>query len=420
MKNSIFRSYSKKILKSEAFVSLMIVLVLAIGIIGTSYALYMDVDTDTNYQLINVGDLAIGFDNGDNTITMENMTPMEDDIAISSPNNIFSFYIYNTGTYTADYDIKLESIDGNEVSSEFINYQICKDNAKNCEEISTLSNIKDSIIYKDVLAPKKESDLTNPSVYYFLRVWINNKYNETESKVIKLKVVVDVKNANSVLDNKNTLSGAILNNKNIIINNGNPDLTKIETEEKGLYKTKDNYGISYYFRGNSNYNYVKYNDMCFRAFRIEGDGATKLILSNINGDCTSENWNIGDTDSNNLDIFNDFESKINTLKLKKASYCTKNNEKVTLLCDEENIVNAYVLGISKDELILAGLLDNTKNEEVYLNGNYWLITKDNLGIKDGEIKVFEETLSNRPVITLNANTLVASGTGTMEDPYIVK
>ena len=420
MKNSIFRSYSKKILKSEAFVSLMIVFVLAIGIIGTSYALYMDVDTDTNYQLINVGDLAIGFDNGDNTITMENMTPMEDEIAVTSPNNVFSFYIYNTGTYTADYDIKLESTDGNQVSSEYINYQICKDNAKNCEDINTLSNVKDSIIYKDELSPKKENDLTNPSVYYFLRVWINNKYNETNSKVIKLKAVVDVKNANSALDNKNTLSGSILNNKNIIINNENPDLSKIETEEKGLYKIKDNYGVSYYFRGKTGNNYVKFNNMCFRAFRIEGDGATKLILSNIKGDCSIEDWNIGDTDSNSLDIYNDFESKINTLKLKKTSYCIKNNEKVTLLCDEENIVNAYVSGISKDELILAGLLDNTKNEEVYLNGNYWLITKDNLGIKDGEIKVFEDTLPNRPVITLNSNTLIDSGTGTIEDPYVIK
>ena len=69
MKNSIFKSYSKKILKSEAFVSVIIVFVLAIGIISTSYALYMDVDKDTDYQLVQVGDLSIGFDKGDNTIS---------------------------------------------------------------------------------------------------------------------------------------------------------------------------------------------------------------------------------------------------------------------------------------------------------------------------------------------------------------
>ena len=35
MTNSILKSYLKKILKSEAFVSVIIVFVLAIGIIGT-------------------------------------------------------------------------------------------------------------------------------------------------------------------------------------------------------------------------------------------------------------------------------------------------------------------------------------------------------------------------------------------------
>ena len=107
MRNSIFKSYAKKILRSEAFLSVIVVFVLALGIIGTSYALYMDVDTDTNYQLVEVGDLSIGFDNGDNTISMENMTPMEDEIALKSAENIFSFYIYNTGGYSVNYDINL-------------------------------------------------------------------------------------------------------------------------------------------------------------------------------------------------------------------------------------------------------------------------------------------------------------------------
>ena len=32
----------------------------------------------------------------------------------------------------------------------------------------------------------------------------------------------------------------------------------------------------------------------------------------------------------------------------------------------------------------------------------------------------EGNLSNRPVITLNSNTLINNGNGTVEDPYIVK
>ena len=425
MRNSIFRSYSKKILKSEAFISVVIVFVLAIGIIGTSYALYMDVDTDTDYELVSVGDLKVGFENGDSTINLENMTPTDDDIALTLSNNIFSFYIYNTGTYTADYNIKIETIDGNEVDTKFINYQICKDNAQNCENVTTLSEVKDNIVYKDILAPKKESDITNPSVYYFLRIWINNKYDETESKNIKLKTVIEVKNANSVLDNKNTLSGAILNNENIAINNSNPDLNDIETLDKGLYKTKDNYGVSYYFRGNSNYNYVLFNNMCFRVIRIEGNGSVRLLLSDINGECSSNNWNIGDSTKDNKSVYDAFLEKLPINKLNKTTFCTSDNELPSLICEDDYIINDYVYGLSKDELIFAGLLKNVNNDKLYLNGNFWINNiKDTNKYSltaDGDIKLSDkEVLSNRPVISLKSNTLINGGEGTVDSPYEVK
>ena len=101
MRNSILKSYFKKFIRSEAFVSVIIVFVLAIGIIGTSYALYMDVDTDTDYQLVEVGDLSVGFDNGENTFTLNYLTPTDDDIATGkiesdiasevSKNNLYLF-----------------------------------------------------------------------------------------------------------------------------------------------------------------------------------------------------------------------------------------------------------------------------------------------------------------------------------------
>ena len=152
MKNSIFKSYAKKVLKSQAFVSVLIVFVLSLGIIGTSYSLYMDVDKDTDYQIVQVGDLAISFDNGSNVISLTNMTPTEDENAIKLTDNIFSFYVYNTGTYKIDYDINLETIDGNEVDSKYINYQICKDNADNCTTINTLGT--NTLIRKEILEAK--------------------------------------------------------------------------------------------------------------------------------------------------------------------------------------------------------------------------------------------------------------------------
>lgn len=58
--------------------------------------------------------------------------------------------------------------------------------------------------------------------------------------------------------------------------------------EKTLSKTKDNYGDSFYFRGEVDDNYVTFNNMCWRIVRIEGDGSIKLILSDPSEGC-SEN-----------------------------------------------------------------------------------------------------------------------------------
>ena len=64
---------------------------------------------------------------------------------------------------------------------------------------------------------------------------------------------------------------------------GNPDTTPVKSEnlltEAVLAKTDDNYGTSYYYRGNVKDNYVLFNNMCFRIIRIEGDGSAKLIYS---------------------------------------------------------------------------------------------------------------------------------------------
>jgi len=298
MRNSILKTYLKRILRSEAFVSVIIVFVLAIGIIGTSYALYMDVDTDTDYQLVEVGDLSVGFDNGESTFQLNYLTPTDDDIATGkvdsviskeiSENNLFSFYIYNNGTYTANYNIKLVPQSGS-ISGEYLRYQICKDNRENCKDIKSLSEATDNIIFTDELNPNSE-DIYNKgggSAYYFLRVWVKSDYTPSENDKVILKVEIDAKNASGYLDNDNTLVGKLLNDDRVKINNTVPKFDGIadyvETGNKnsgelGLFKAPDDYGISYYYRGAQSYNYVNFAGFTWRVVRINGDGSIRLIL----------------------------------------------------------------------------------------------------------------------------------------------
>ena len=52
--------------------------------------------------------------------------------------------------------------------------------------------------------------------------------------------------------------------------------------ESVLAAAPDDYGISYYFRGSVNNNYVQFANKCWRIVRITGNGAIKLVLHNDN------------------------------------------------------------------------------------------------------------------------------------------
>ena len=56
----------------------------------------------------------------------------------------------------------------------------------------------------------------------------------------------------------------------------------------------DDYGASYYYRGNVQDNYVNFAGMCWKAVRIAGDGSIKLILEDQDSTCATSdgNWNI--------------------------------------------------------------------------------------------------------------------------------
>ena len=54
------------------------------------------------------------------------------------------------------------------------------------------------------------------------------------------------------------------------------------TTEALLASTDDDYGISYYFRGNVKNNYVQFANKCWRIVRVSGNKTVKLILHNDN------------------------------------------------------------------------------------------------------------------------------------------
>ncbi len=72
----------------------------------------------------------------------------------------------------------------------------------------------------------------------------------------------------------------------------NPVTDASASNEAVMSLTPDDYGISYYFRGNVQNNFVSFAGMCWRIVRITGDGSIKLALYDYSSaSCT----NTGDT-----------------------------------------------------------------------------------------------------------------------------
>jgi hypothetical protein len=78
----------------------------------------------------------------------------------------------------------------------------------------------------------------------------------------------------------------------IEVNNYKPDFSKIATTDEGLFKTEDNDGVSYYWRGATTTNYLKFGGFCWRIVRINGDGSIRMIYDgetcHANGTSTTE------------------------------------------------------------------------------------------------------------------------------------
>ena len=108
---------------------------------------------------------------------------------------------------------------------------------------------------------------------------------------------------------KNTLSDTIMASTS---SSGSPKTVpgKVSaTTNEGINKTQDDYGISYYYRGSADNNYVQFANMCWRIVRVTGNGAIKLVLQNNNStDCTA---------SSNQEQFLKLKSESTPTKIRK-------------------------------------------------------------------------------------------------------
>ena len=211
----------------------------------------------------------------------------------------------------------------------------------------------------------------------------------------------------------------------------NEELYKLVTLEKnivsigeGLYKENENY----VYKGMVTNNYVKYSGRIWRIVSTE-NGNVKLVTDDVQ---TSLVWGVNSNYENSLirKWLNDTESNIPVFyeSLKNTDILVSNKSCIDVFDDSnfscKEIIEDKVGLLSAYEYELAGA------DESYLNiGEYWWTS--NINSENKAWYVYSKgTLNNnvssgktyfsygvRPTITIDGNTKVVGGDGTIDNPY---
>ena len=301
--------------------------------------------------------------------------------------------------------------------------------------------------------------------------------NYNKKKIFSFIIKVDETNASDntdyILANKVLLTAGGIS---AIEAKGTPNFANATTSDEGMYAAVDQDGKTYYFRGISTNNYVKFAGLTWRIVRVNGDGSVRLVLNenaNINGKLTfkySENSKCASAASipeaincakytNSLakpKIEAWFDENIIDDKLNyvtSSKYCNDysinsdgafgayrrlyTNKTPSLTCNDKSDYGNSETLISKvglltaDEVAMAGGLYYTiANTYLADAGVYtWLMSPSDW--ESNTKNVFETRMYERltrdyiiaeyglrPVINIKADT-IAVGNGTKIDPYVV-
>ena len=242
-----------------------------------------------------------------------------------------------------------------------------------------------------------------------------------------------------------------LGSTELVVNSETPDFSKIATTNEGLFKTQDDLGTSYYFRGAVDNNWVKFGkdssgkDIYWRIIRINGDGSIRMIYTGTTlkdnplvskdqifcNDRSPSSTQTAAWTSTGWYSYGAYgrlvSNKTPTLKCPTAS------DKFTVNVSKGNGSLTYPVGlITADEIAMAGGVNGSSNSSYYLytNQNYWSgpsyfngsttsAFEFYVGFSGGiNSYIVYSNYGARPVISLSSKTKL-SGSGTYNDIYTV-
>lgn len=291
--------------KKKIMIIVSSIILVLVALFTTTYSLFYKEDVAANPSNYSTGILQIEATSLSDTISLDSALPMTDEEGIETTPYVFS--IKNTGNIDYKFDVKLLSTSSNTINSQYIKLKIDNGNPV------VLSSLTNSIIKSNVVVKAKES------INITLRVWLSKDTPNTEiGKTFNSQIVIDGQSIYTSTNNDPALD--TLTNLGLSVDtehtpdfttcSGNSGIKKNKSDgtlatglgdnTNGIYKSEDDLGNSYYFRGNVTNNYVYFAKNWWQIIRINGDGTIRMIYTSNPNDSNANQY-ISESRFNNND-----------------------------------------------------------------------------------------------------------------------
>ena len=293
MNNWSFSSIFKKETKLASYIIICLTLV----VIGISYALFFKVGSNSENQEVVAGTFTFTYEQGTeitNTGNTSCFLPMNaDEAGLVSSDCDYVFSVKNTGSLKASYTLRLVNQDTNTMEASKLKVILKRENSGNLETVEgfpkTISELSDGYLLEAEIEP-------NQIVVYHIQIYVDEAsyVSGDEGKTVAYKI-----EGHGVVDDDQPLSTETIADKIIetvdttgacpVVNeDGTVQVTGAERTNGYLCSAPDDYGTSYYYRGNVTNNYVKFGDYYWRIIRINGDGSIRIIYDGTSAHANGE------------------------------------------------------------------------------------------------------------------------------------
>ncbi len=284
----------------------LIIITIILLVIGVSFASWIITLNQTNNNLISSKCFNVTLSE-ENPINLTGAYPITD--TEGRELTPFTFTITNTCNSNASYQVNLEILNTTTLASTEVKVMLDDGTpallSSKTVTTKTLDNATTAYILKTgYLDP-------NESVTYNLRLWIDESstVEMSANKTFSSKVTVTAGYKDNVTNMERceaeygegaTICNIIAsadptNSKCLQVNEDGSIIDPYSTTEEPIICTmEDDYGTSYYLRGNHQDNNVKFANMCWKLVRVTGTGGMKLIYNgdlDANGKCTTTSGN---------------------------------------------------------------------------------------------------------------------------------